>query len=145
VSDPAAPEPSADFSRGYKEGSDDTARELIGNHERDNKLADAVNRAADLVVWHPAQLRSDLATVTAERDANNECFERALEGYEAERAAHAETRKSLDVLQLAVDAARELLADKRAELARSEARVRELERTSRHPCTPWQPAADPKG
>lgn len=68
---PAAPEPSSAYSRGYKEGSDATARELIGNHERDNKLAEAMQKLAELV----------------------DCYQRA----EAAEAQLAAVRKAVDM------------------------------------------------
>jgi hypothetical protein len=78
-----------------------------------------------------AQLRADLATVTAE---NAELTREQVE-YEtdltAKRAAHAETRKALELERaahwLSVGTAAHALESTRAELAKAEARVKELE------------------
>jgi chromosome segregation ATPase len=88
-----------------------------------------------------AQLRADLATVTAERDADraqhvairDHRHATALQVLAAERAAHAETRKALEETSGALrsttlqyeeyEQENEAL---RGELAKSEARVKEL-------------------
>jgi hypothetical protein len=77
-----------------------------------------------------AQLRADLATVTAHRDAYKQAAQINADAREYERAAHAETRKALELERaahwLSVGTAARALESTRAELAKSEARVAEL-------------------
>lgn len=85
------------------------------------------------------QLRADLDTVTAERDYSRSNHAACIEGttakwsqlLDAERAAHAATRKALEEMQQARAGATAAYESTRAELAKAEARVKELEHICR--------------
>lgn len=85
-----------------------------------------------------AQLRADLATVTAERNRQMARGDDYYSEWQAERVAHAETRKALESSRAqygcykhsamqTVGLLRIQLDSTRAELAKAEARVKELE------------------
>jgi hypothetical protein len=69
----------------------------------------------------------DTSTITAERDAYKQAAQINADAREYERAAHAETRKALEMErgahQLTVAAAGAAFESKRVELAKAEARI----------------------
>jgi Asp/Glu/hydantoin racemase len=94
---------------------------------------DAHKRAENMIGEQFKQidrLRADLATVTAERDRQMTRGDDYYSEWQAERAALAETRKALEQAKSELVIAWEddpALESARAELAKADARVKELE------------------
>lgn len=68
----ATPEPSAvtnnpDYCRGYTDGVNDGAREILHGQARDNRLADAVKCATDAIDWHARMVTAE-SRLAAVRD-----------------------------------------------------------------------------